>query len=58
MHREVFGLLRVYFMYGFCIGYTLFIVIGDIVYAVYLQLLACKVPPSDGVEAQYISQVS
>jgi hypothetical protein len=52
MHREVIGLLRVYFISGFCIGYIVFIVLWDIAYAALLQLLACKEPPSDGVEAQ------
>jgi len=50
--REVFGLARVYFMYGFCIGCILFIVLWDIVHAAFLQLLVCKEPPCDGVEAQ------
>jgi hypothetical protein len=49
---EVFGLLRVYFIYGFCIGFILFIVLWDIVHAVFSQLLECKEPPGDGVEAQ------
>jgi hypothetical protein len=26
-HREVFGLLRVYFIYGFCIGFILLVVV-------------------------------
>jgi hypothetical protein len=55
--REVFGLLKVYFIYGFCtglvfIGFSLFIVLWDIGHAACLQLLACKEPPCDGVEAQ------
>ena len=50
--REVFGLLRVYFLYGLCIGYILFIVLRDIVHAAFLQLQVFKVPPCDGVEAQ------
>jgi hypothetical protein len=49
---EVFGLLRVYFTYGFCIGLILIIVLWDIAQAALLQLLACKEPPCDGVEAQ------
>jgi hypothetical protein len=49
---EVFGLLRVYFIYGFCIGFILFIVLWDIVHAVFSQLLEYKEPPGDGVEAQ------
>jgi len=54
---EVFGSRRVYFIYRFCIGFILFIVLWDIAHAVFLQLLACKEPPCDGVEAQSISQV-
>jgi len=50
--REVFGSLKVYFIYRFCIGFILFIVLWDIAHAVFLQLLACKEPPCDGVEAQ------
>ena len=50
--REVFGLLRVFLIYGFCIGFILFIVLLDIAHGVFLQLLACKEPPSDGVGAQ------
>ena len=34
------------------IGFILFIVLWDIAHAVFLQLLACKEPPCDGVEAQ------
>ena len=34
------------------IGYILFRVLWDIAHAVILQLLACKEPPCDGVEAQ------
>jgi len=52
MCREVFGLLRVYFFYGFCIGFILFRVLRDIAHAAFLQLLACKGPPCDGVKAQ------
>jgi len=57
MPREVFGSLKVYFICGFCtgfifIGFSLFIVLWDISHAVFLQLLACKEPPCDGVEAQ------
>jgi hypothetical protein len=33
-------------------GSILFIVLWDIAHAVFLQLLACKEPPYDGVEAQ------
>jgi hypothetical protein len=56
-HREVFGSLKVYFIYGFCtgcifIGFSLFIVLWDIAHAALWQLLACKEPPCDGVEAQ------
>jgi hypothetical protein len=32
--------------------FYLFIVLWDIAQAVFLQLLACKEPPCDGVEAQ------
>jgi len=49
---KVFGSLRVYFIYGFFIGFILFIVLCDIVHAAYLELLACKEPPSHGVDAQ------
>jgi hypothetical protein len=37
-----------------CSGFIfhLFIVLLDIAHAVFLQLLACKEPPCDGVEAQ------
>jgi len=38
--------------------FDLFIVLWDIAHAVFLQLLAGKEPPCDGVQAQYISQVS
>jgi hypothetical protein len=59
-HRQVFGSLKVYFIYGFCtgfifIGFRLFIVLWDIAHAAFLQLLACKGPPCDGVEAQLVS---
>jgi len=47
--REVFGLLRVYFIYRFCIGFDLFIVLRDITHAAFLQLLTCKVSPCDVV---------
>jgi len=50
--REVFGSLRVYYIYRFCIGFILFIVLWDIVHAAFLQLPACKEPPYDGVDAQ------
>ena len=57
--REVFGSLKVYFIYGFCtgfifIGFSLFIVLWDIGHAACLQLLACNEPPCDGVEAESI----
>ena len=55
---EVFVSLRVYFIFGFCIGFIVFIVLGDIAHAAFLHLLACKAPLYDGVEAQYISHVS
>jgi len=51
-HREVFESLRVHFLHGFCICWILFIVLWDIAQAAFLQLLACKEPPCDGVEAQ------
>jgi len=57
-HREGFQWLRVSFIYGFCIGFILFIVLWDIMHAAVLQLLACKEPPCDGVEARWICQVS
>jgi len=55
--RKVFGSLKVYFICGFCtgfifIGFSLFIVGWDIGHAAFLQLLACKEPPCDGVEIQ------
>ena len=55
--REAFGSLKVYFIYGLCTGFiiidfSLFIVLWDIGHAACLQLLACKEPPCDGVEAQ------
>jgi hypothetical protein len=55
--REVFGSLKVDFVYGFCIrltfiGFSLFIVLWDIVHTAFLQLLACKEPLCGGVEAQ------
>jgi hypothetical protein len=55
--REVFGSLKVYFIYGFgtgfiFIGFSLFMVLWDIAQAAFLQLLAGKEPPCDGVEAQ------
>jgi hypothetical protein len=52
MGYKVFGLLRVNFMYGFCIGFVLLIVLWDNAHAVYFQLLACKNLDCDGVEAQ------
>jgi len=55
--RKVFGSLKVYFTYRFCTGcifirFSLFVVLWDIAHAAFLQLLACKEPPCDGVEAQ------
>ena len=57
MRREVFGSLKVYFIYGYCtgfivIGFSLFMVLWDITHTTILQLLACKESPFDGVEAQ------
>jgi hypothetical protein len=49
--REVFELLRVYSIYGICTGCILCILLWDIAHAVFLQLLACKEPTCDGVEA-------
>jgi hypothetical protein len=43
-HREGFGLRRV--------DLYVFIVLWDIAHAVFLQLLASKEPPCDGVQAQ------
>ena len=51
-HCNVFGLLRVYFLYGFCIGCILFIVLCNIACAAFLHLMVCKEPPCGGVEAQ------
>jgi len=51
-HHKVFGSLRAYFIYGFCIGFILFIVLWDIVHAVFLPILACHKPPCDGVGTQ------
>lgn len=52
MYCEVFGLLRVNFMSGFCIGFVLLIVFWVNAHAVYFQLLACKNPGCDGGEAE------
>jgi hypothetical protein len=57
--REIFGSLKVYFIFGFCtdlifIGFSLFIVLWDIGHAACLQLLGCNDPPCDGVEAESI----
>jgi len=38
MHHKVLGLLRVCSIYGFCIGFILFIVLWDIAHAAFLQL--------------------
>jgi len=40
MCHEVFVSLRVSFIYGFCIGFILFIALWNIVHAGFLQLLA------------------
>ena len=50
--REVFELLRVYFIYGCCIGFIWFIVLWDIAHVAFLERLICKEPPFDGIEAQ------
>lgn len=52
LHHEGFELLRVYLIYGFSIGFILFIVLWNIAHAVFLQLLPCKDTPCDGVEVQ------
>jgi hypothetical protein len=52
MRCKVFELLRGYFIYGFCIGSILFIVLWDMVHAAFLQRLASKEPHCSGVEAQ------
>jgi len=57
---KVFGSLKVYLIYGFCtglifIGFSLFIELWDIVHAEFLQLLAFKEPPCDGIAAQLVS---
>jgi hypothetical protein len=47
------GLFYLYVLYWvYFIGFILFIVLWDIAHAVFLQLLACKEPPCDGVEPQ------
>jgi len=57
MRRVVFRSLKVYFMYRFCIGCIILIVLWDNMQVAFLQLLACKEPPCDGV-SQKTSQVS
>jgi len=52
MRHEVSESLRVYFLHGFCIGFIFVIELCDITQAAFLQLLACKKPPCDGVEAR------
>ena len=52
MCHEDFESLRVYSLYGFCIVYISFIVLWDIAHAAFLQHLACKESPCDGVETQ------
>jgi len=56
--RELSESLRVNFLHGLWISFILFTVLWDITHAAFLQLLVCKEPPCDGVEAQWISQVS
>jgi len=46
------GFVLVLFYWFYFIGFILFIVLWDMVHAVFLQLLACNEPPCDGVEAQ------
>jgi hypothetical protein len=58
-HREIFGSLKVYFIYGLCtgfifIGFNLFIGLWDIGHAECLQLLACNEPPGDDAVAKSI----
>jgi hypothetical protein len=64
MSHDVFGLLRVYLIYWFLIGiisfdfyfiFNQFIVLWDVAHAVLVQLLACKEPPCDGVDASEVS---
>jgi len=50
--RKVFGFLTVDFVYRFCIGFIVFIVLWNIAHAVFLQLLACKESPCIVVEDQ------
>jgi len=50
--RKVFELLRVYFIPGVCIGFILFIVLWHITHEAFLQLLACKEPPCNSIEAE------
>jgi hypothetical protein len=45
-------MLSIDFIARFCVGFILFIVFWDIAHTALLQLLACKDPPCDGVEAQ------
>jgi hypothetical protein len=52
MHCKVVESLRVQYIYGFCICFTLFIVLWDIPHAALLQLWACKEPPCDSIEAE------
>jgi hypothetical protein len=54
--HEVFGSLKVYSIYGFCTSFicidiSLFIELWGIGHAACLQLLACKEPPCDDIEA-------
>jgi len=53
--RNVFGLLRVNFIYGLWTAFIVFIVLKDIAHAAFLQLLVCKEPSCDGVEAHQVS---
>jgi hypothetical protein len=50
MHREVFGIIRVHFMYTFWMSFILFIVFEDIAHAAHVQTLACKEPPGNRIE--------
>jgi len=56
--RKIHQSLSVYAVHGFYNGFIQFIVLWDIAHTVFSQLLGCKEPPCDGVEAQQISQVS
>jgi len=56
--HEEFVSLRVDFINQVWFDFISFVLLWDIMHAAFLQLLACKKPVCDGVEAQRISQVS